>query len=141
LKPGHSAYYTITFVIPTLLITSVGLFGKQNIVTSRSIPISGLFTPSANDQDRQERCTLGQTSLLTIAVILMIVANYVSRSNAAQYPKLGVFFFNLNWKYKLRINNYGKFIFYKIHRFIYVISNRIVLLRCVLVRDHYAFEQ
>jgi hypothetical protein len=50
-----------------------------------------MFTPSANHQDRQERCTLGLTSLLTIAVILMIVADYVPRSNATQYPKLGVF--------------------------------------------------
>ena len=73
----RSAFYTVIFVLPVILITSIALLG--------------MFTPSSKSHDRTEKCSLGLTSLLTIAVILLMVADMVPKSDTQTFPLLGKF--------------------------------------------------
>ncbi len=56
---------------------------------SDNLTSAGLFTPSTNDRELSEKCTLGLTALLTMAVILLIVADMVPKSNTDHFPLLG----------------------------------------------------
>ena len=71
-----ATYYTVIFVLPCILITAIALMG--------------MFTPTTKSQERSEKCTMGLTSLLTIAVILLMVADMVPKSNSHEFPVLGV---------------------------------------------------
>ena len=53
--------------------------------------ISGMFSPSNNEQTRVEKCTLGLTALLTMAVILLMVSDMVPKSSSSDMPMLGMF--------------------------------------------------
>jgi nicotinic acetylcholine receptor len=88
----QSAYYTVTFIIPVILITSIALLGKYVHYSVGEHFFLGLFSPFTNQPAREEKCTLGMTSLLTIAVILLIIAEMVPKSNTAQFPLLGILF-------------------------------------------------
>ena len=71
----RSAFYTVIFVLPVILITSIALMG--------------MFTPSSKSHERGEKCSMGLTSLLTIAVILLMVADMVPRADTKEFPILG----------------------------------------------------
>uniref|UniRef100_A0A914VBC6 Uncharacterized protein n=1 Tax=Plectus sambesii TaxID=2011161 RepID=A0A914VBC6_9BILA len=69
-------YYIFVIIIPSLLLTS--------------LCIIGIFTPSSNIFERNERVTLGLTTLLSMAVILNIVADQMPKSSEG-LPLLGYF--------------------------------------------------
>uniref|UniRef100_A0A914W2E2 Neurotransmitter-gated ion-channel transmembrane domain-containing protein n=1 Tax=Plectus sambesii TaxID=2011161 RepID=A0A914W2E2_9BILA len=69
-------YYIFFIIIPSLLLTS--------------LCIIGIFTPSSNIFERNERVTLGLTTLLSMAVILNIVADQMPKSSEG-LPLLGYF--------------------------------------------------
>uniref|UniRef100_A0A914VN16 Neurotransmitter-gated ion-channel ligand-binding domain-containing protein n=1 Tax=Plectus sambesii TaxID=2011161 RepID=A0A914VN16_9BILA len=70
-----SEYYVLVLVMPTLIITALS--------------IAGIFAPINNIGDRQEKITLGLTTLLTLAVILSMVTGEMPRSD--NLPVLGRF--------------------------------------------------
>jgi hypothetical protein len=70
-KPG---YYITTFMWPAFLITSLS--------------IMGVFSPFNESGEREEKVTMGLTTLLTMAVILMIITNEMPKSSAGM-PLLG----------------------------------------------------
>ena len=72
----QSSYYTATFVAPTVLISA--------------LTICGLFIPSRDRGDRVEKCTLGLTGLLTIAVILLMVADMTPRAKWTEFSLLSM---------------------------------------------------
>uniref|UniRef100_A0A914W8K2 glucuronosyltransferase n=1 Tax=Plectus sambesii TaxID=2011161 RepID=A0A914W8K2_9BILA len=59
------AYYIYVILVPSYLLTS--------------LCIIGIFTPNANINERNERVTLGLTTLLSMAVILNIVADQMPK--------------------------------------------------------------
>uniref|UniRef100_A0A914W5B5 Uncharacterized protein n=1 Tax=Plectus sambesii TaxID=2011161 RepID=A0A914W5B5_9BILA len=69
------AYYVWVLIMPTLIITALS--------------IAGIFAPINNNGDRQEKLTLGLTTLLTLAVILSMVTGEMPRSS--NLPVLGQF--------------------------------------------------
>uniref|UniRef100_A0A914V8E5 Neurotransmitter-gated ion-channel ligand-binding domain-containing protein n=1 Tax=Plectus sambesii TaxID=2011161 RepID=A0A914V8E5_9BILA len=69
-------YYIFVIIIPTFLLTS--------------LCIIGIFTPNSNINERNERVTLGLTTLLSMAVILNIVADQMPKSSEG-LPLLGYF--------------------------------------------------
>jgi hypothetical protein len=42
---------------------------------------AGMFMPGTNSLERTEKCTLGVTALLTIAILLLIVCDMMPRGN------------------------------------------------------------
>uniref|UniRef100_A0A914W6L9 Neurotransmitter-gated ion-channel ligand-binding domain-containing protein n=1 Tax=Plectus sambesii TaxID=2011161 RepID=A0A914W6L9_9BILA len=70
------SYYVNTFVSPTFLITCLSIIG--------------VFSPFNEVGGREERVTLGLTTLLTMAVVLMIVADQMPKSSTGM-PRLGLF--------------------------------------------------
>jgi nicotinic acetylcholine receptor len=83
------AFYIVTFVLPSLLITALALCGACHPVCAHRQTRTGLFTPGSNSQERTERCTMGLTALLTMAVILLMVAEMMPKSDAHKLPLLG----------------------------------------------------
>ena len=86
-----SRYYTYTLVVPTVIIsmlTIVGLFtpstGKitENVMTS--------FILRAVGMDRQEKVSMGLTSLLSVAIMLTIISAQMPK-NPDQFSVLGTF--------------------------------------------------
>lgn len=59
-------YYLITVVAPTFIITTICL--------------TGLFVPFSSTGERQQKVTLGLTTLLTIAVVLHMVTEEMPKS-------------------------------------------------------------
>uniref|UniRef100_A0A914XQA4 Cullin protein neddylation domain-containing protein n=1 Tax=Plectus sambesii TaxID=2011161 RepID=A0A914XQA4_9BILA len=70
------SYYVNIFVWPTFIITCLSIIG--------------VFSPFNETGGREERVTLGLTTLLTMAVVLMIVADQMPKSSTGM-PRLGVF--------------------------------------------------
>uniref|UniRef100_A0A914WYU1 Neurotransmitter-gated ion-channel ligand-binding domain-containing protein n=1 Tax=Plectus sambesii TaxID=2011161 RepID=A0A914WYU1_9BILA len=70
------AYYIFVVLIPSYLLTS--------------LCIIGIFTPNSNINERNERVTLGLTTLLFMAVILNIVADQMPKGKEG-LPLLGIF--------------------------------------------------
>uniref|UniRef100_A0A914UTJ8 Neurotransmitter-gated ion-channel ligand-binding domain-containing protein n=1 Tax=Plectus sambesii TaxID=2011161 RepID=A0A914UTJ8_9BILA len=70
------AYYIYVILIPSYLLTS--------------LCIIGIFTPNSNINERNERVTLGLTTLLSMAVILNIVADQMPKGSEG-LPLLGIF--------------------------------------------------
>ena len=68
------SYYITTFFIPTVLINCLSIIG--------------IFSPFNDSGEREEKVTMGLTTLLTLAVILMIIAGDMPRS-ANGIPLLG----------------------------------------------------
>jgi hypothetical protein len=50
---------------------------------------TGMFIPGNSSQDRNEKCTLGLTALLTIAIILLMTADMTPKADAASFPFIG----------------------------------------------------
>jgi hypothetical protein len=48
-----------------------------------------MFTPTTNHQERGEKCTMGLTALLTMAIILLMVADMVPKADITEFPLLG----------------------------------------------------
>ena len=48
-----------------------------------------MFIPGTNRHERNEKCTMGLTSLLTLAVILMITAEMTPKTSIGEYSVLG----------------------------------------------------
>ncbi|GMT04741.1 hypothetical protein PENTCL1PPCAC_26915, partial [Pristionchus entomophagus] len=69
-------YYIVVILIPTFVIVNVSIIG--------------IFTPHGVQGDREEKVSLGLTTLLTMAVILDIVTGEMPKS-AAGLPLLGRF--------------------------------------------------
>uniref|UniRef100_A0A914V2R5 Uncharacterized protein n=1 Tax=Plectus sambesii TaxID=2011161 RepID=A0A914V2R5_9BILA len=61
-------YYLTTFVLPSFIITTLSIFG--------------IFSPNSDSGDRNEKVTMGLTTLLTMAVILLIVTDKMPKSSA-----------------------------------------------------------
>ncbi len=59
-------YYITTFVWPTFLINCLSIIG--------------IFSPFNESGEREEKVTMGLTTLLTMAVILMIIAGDMPKS-------------------------------------------------------------
>uniref|UniRef100_A0A914XM94 Neurotransmitter-gated ion-channel ligand-binding domain-containing protein n=1 Tax=Plectus sambesii TaxID=2011161 RepID=A0A914XM94_9BILA len=72
IKRNH-VYYIAVMIIPTFVITTLCLLG--------------IFSPFNNKAEREEKVSLGLTTLLTISVILNIVATEMPK--ASQLPLLG----------------------------------------------------
>lgn len=68
------SYYIYVILIPSYLLTS--------------LCIIGIFTPNSNINERNERVTLGLTTLLSMAVILNIVADQMPKGSQG-LPLLG----------------------------------------------------
>ena len=68
-------FYVLTQITPTLVVTL--------------LTIIGIFSPSTAAHERQERVTMGLTALMSLAVILMAVADALPK-NPHQFPTLGV---------------------------------------------------
>ncbi|CAM6004461.1 unnamed protein product [Sphagnum balticum] len=84
----YPSYYAITFVMPTLLITSLALFGSD-VFAVRAHMCTGMFIPGTNHHERNEKCTLGVTALLTLAIMLLMVADMMPRSPVDHFSLLG----------------------------------------------------
>uniref|UniRef100_A0A914XK07 Neurotransmitter-gated ion-channel ligand-binding domain-containing protein n=1 Tax=Plectus sambesii TaxID=2011161 RepID=A0A914XK07_9BILA len=67
-------YYIVVLVVPSFLIANICLVG--------------LFTPNSANGEREEKVTLGLTTLLTMAVVLNIVAGEMPKSSTG-LPLLG----------------------------------------------------
>ncbi len=50
-----------------------------------------MFIPNSSRQDRGEKCTMGVTALLTIAVILLMIADMTPKADASEFPFIGAF--------------------------------------------------
>jgi hypothetical protein len=86
----YPSYYAITFVMPTLVITSLALFGSGVFaVHAGTHKCTGMFIPGTNHHERNEKCTLGVTALLTLAILLLMIADMMPRSPIDQFPLLG----------------------------------------------------
>uniref|UniRef100_A0A914WTU9 Uncharacterized protein n=1 Tax=Plectus sambesii TaxID=2011161 RepID=A0A914WTU9_9BILA len=72
-KPG---YYLTTFFVPSFIITTLA--------------IVGIFGPFNDSGDREEKVTMGLTTLLTMAVILLLVTGQIPKSSGSM-PLLGLF--------------------------------------------------
>uniref|UniRef100_A0A914UWC9 Uncharacterized protein n=1 Tax=Plectus sambesii TaxID=2011161 RepID=A0A914UWC9_9BILA len=70
------AYYVFVILIPSYLLTS--------------LCIIGIFTPNSNMNERNERVTLGLTTLLSMTVILNIVADQMPKGREG-LALLGIF--------------------------------------------------
>jgi hypothetical protein len=70
-KPG---YYITTFMWPAFLITALS--------------IMGVFAPFNESGEREEKVTMDLTTLLTMAVILMIITDQMPKSSTGM-PLLG----------------------------------------------------
>jgi hypothetical protein len=79
----------MTFIVPVSLITAISMLGAFGMYSIECIIDPGLFSPSTNHQEREEKCTLGLTALLTMAVILLIIADMVPKSDSNRFPLLG----------------------------------------------------
>ena len=67
-------YYIFTMALPTFVITTLS--------------IVGLFTPFSASGERQEKVTLGLTTLLAMAVLLIMVADQMPKTSAG-LPMIG----------------------------------------------------
>ncbi len=56
---------------------------------ARAPYVAGMFTPTSNTQEREEKCSLGSTALLTMSVILLIVTDKLPKEEAKNMPILG----------------------------------------------------
>ena len=72
-------FYIIIIIIPSYIITMVSLVG--------------LFSPRINNGDREEKVTLGLTTLLTMSVMLLGIQQQMPRSSDGM-PLLGFVRFN-----------------------------------------------
>ncbi len=72
------SYYITTFIWPTFLITLLS--------------IVGVFSPFNESGEREEKVTMGLTTLLTMAVVLMIITDDMPKSSDG-IPLLGLFQF------------------------------------------------
>uniref|UniRef100_A0A914UQE6 Uncharacterized protein n=1 Tax=Plectus sambesii TaxID=2011161 RepID=A0A914UQE6_9BILA len=70
-----STYYVWVIIVPTFIVTALS--------------IAGIFAPFNNTGEREEKVTLGLTTLLTLAVILSLVTGEMPR--ATNLPLLGRF--------------------------------------------------
>uniref|UniRef100_A0A914UQV9 Uncharacterized protein n=1 Tax=Plectus sambesii TaxID=2011161 RepID=A0A914UQV9_9BILA len=70
-----SSYYVWVIIAPTFIISALS--------------IAGMFAPFSSTGDREEKVSLGLTTLLTLAVILSLVTGEMPRSN--NLPLLGRF--------------------------------------------------
>uniref|UniRef100_A0A914W251 Uncharacterized protein n=1 Tax=Plectus sambesii TaxID=2011161 RepID=A0A914W251_9BILA len=70
-----SSYYVWVIIAPTFIISALS--------------IAGMFAPFSNTGDREEKVSLGLTTLLTLAVILSLVTGEMPRST--NLPLLGRF--------------------------------------------------
>uniref|UniRef100_A0A914XH03 Uncharacterized protein n=1 Tax=Plectus sambesii TaxID=2011161 RepID=A0A914XH03_9BILA len=70
------SYYITTFIWPSFLITCLS--------------IVGVFSPFNDAGEREEKLTMGLTTLLTMAVILMIITDQMPKSSNG-IPLLGTF--------------------------------------------------
>jgi hypothetical protein len=48
-----------------------------------------MFTPTTSDQERFEKCTMGLTAMLTMAFLLLLIADMVPKAEISSYPFLG----------------------------------------------------
>uniref|UniRef100_A0A914UXT0 Uncharacterized protein n=1 Tax=Plectus sambesii TaxID=2011161 RepID=A0A914UXT0_9BILA len=69
-------FYLSTFVLPSFIITTLA--------------IVGVFSPFNDSGDREEKVTMGLTTLLTMAVILLLITDQMPKSSA-RMPLLGLF--------------------------------------------------
>lgn len=67
-------FYIINVVIPAIIVTFINFVG--------------FFTPSSNLGDRNEKITLGITTLLAMTVILLQIAEQVPRTSEST-PLIG----------------------------------------------------
>jgi uncharacterized membrane protein len=67
-----------TFVLPSFIITTLA--------------IVGIFSPFNDEGQREEKVTMGLTTLLTMAVILLIITDQMPKSSE-RMPLLGTVFF------------------------------------------------
>jgi len=72
-----SAYYVWVIIVPTFIISALS--------------IAGIFAPFSNNGARQEKVTLGLTTLLTLTIILSLVTDNMPKGT--HLPVLGVFIF------------------------------------------------
>jgi hypothetical protein len=59
-------YYIFTFVVPSFIITTIAIIG--------------IFSPFSDAGHREEKVTMGLTTLLTMAVILLIITDTMPKS-------------------------------------------------------------
>jgi len=48
-----------------------------------------MFIPGTNHHERNEKCTLGVTALLTLAILLLMIGDMMPHSPVDQFPLLG----------------------------------------------------
>jgi nicotinic acetylcholine receptor len=85
------SFYTVIIVVPSILIISLALFGMRlgSHTWRHTAHVTGMFTPTSSSQEREEKCTLGSTALLTMSVILLIVTDKLPKEEAMNMPILG----------------------------------------------------
>jgi uncharacterized membrane protein len=69
------AFYLTTFVLPSFIITTLAIIG--------------IFSPFNDSGGREEKVTMGLTTLLTMAVILLIITDQMPKSSE-RMPLLGI---------------------------------------------------
>lgn len=69
-------FYILNVIIPSLIVAFINFFG--------------FFTPSSSSGERNEKITLGLTTLLAMAVILLQVAEQVPRTSIST-PMIGLY--------------------------------------------------
>ncbi|KAI6176596.1 hypothetical protein M3Y97_00815400 [Aphelenchoides bicaudatus] len=75
-------YYIINLVVPTSIICFVA--------------VTGFFTPSSTASERDEKLYLGINTLLTLAIMLLMIANKMP--NTSSYiPLMGWYYFGIIW--------------------------------------------
>ncbi|CAM6006357.1 unnamed protein product [Sphagnum balticum] len=83
------SFYTLIFVIPSAIVTAVGLIGT-NLHRYKS-STQACSRPTTNEQERGEKCTLGSASLLAMTIILTMVGDHMPKEEALNLPILGRF--------------------------------------------------
>jgi hypothetical protein len=123
----RSSYYALTFILPSAAITALSLFGNAPFM---HIPttFAGMFIPSMNSQERTEKCTMGLTALLTMAIVLLMVTDVMPKVEAARFPLLGGC---------ARNNSFVATIIHRRH--LHSVRNRIVHYWHTNIHMHYVF--
>uniref|UniRef100_A0A914V932 Uncharacterized protein n=1 Tax=Plectus sambesii TaxID=2011161 RepID=A0A914V932_9BILA len=70
------SYYILTFVLPSFIITTISIIG--------------VFAPFNDAGDREEKVTMGLTTLLTMTVMVTLIADKMPKSSDGM-PLLGIY--------------------------------------------------
>ncbi len=83
-------FYVVAYMMPCFIVMEVSLIGRVYFNFDHEIQIgSGLFTKSTDAGLRSEKVTMGLTSLLSLAVLLLMISTDLPKTSQG-LPLLGI---------------------------------------------------